>query len=240
MFSFLRNRLGLPGLISIVALVFAMTSSAFAAKYLITSTKQIKPSVLKKLKGAKGAKGQKGAKGAAGAQGPVGPVGPVGAVGPIGPVGPEGPQGIQGDEGSPWTVDGVLPSGETETGAWGGAFEAGGVIISPISFPIPLPAEIPTTNVKRHALGATVDPNCDDGDATNGAGSAANPEAAPGFLCVFVTVDNSDPALAAPVVSKASDGSVGASKTGAILRRTGGTAGVGYWGTFAVTAPLAP
>ena len=41
MFSLLKNRLGIPGIIAIIALVFAMGGAAFAAKkYVITSTKQ--------------------------------------------------------------------------------------------------------------------------------------------------------------------------------------------------------
>ncbi len=54
-------------IIALVALFFAFGGSAVAAHhYLITSTKQIKPSVLKQLKGAKGPKG---------AQGQIGPQG---------------------------------------------------------------------------------------------------------------------------------------------------------------------
>jgi len=56
--------------ISIVALFFALAGSAVAAKhYLITSTSQIKPSVLSKLRGKAGP---------AGAMGPQGPAGPAG------------------------------------------------------------------------------------------------------------------------------------------------------------------
>ena len=55
-------------LIASLALFFALGGTAIAAKhYLITSTKQIKPSVLKQLHGA---------------QGPQGPAGPQGAAGP--------------------------------------------------------------------------------------------------------------------------------------------------------------
>jgi hypothetical protein len=66
--------------IAAVALFFALGGSAIAARhYLITSTSQIKPSVLKELRGATGA---------AGAEGAAGPAGPAGVTGPQGPAGP--------------------------------------------------------------------------------------------------------------------------------------------------------
>ncbi len=50
--------------VACLALFVASTGTSIAARhYLITSTKQIKPSVLVKLKGAKGLKGSKGSKG---------------------------------------------------------------------------------------------------------------------------------------------------------------------------------
>ena len=39
MFSLLRNRFGIPGVISVVVLVFAMSGGAFAAKFVVTSAK---------------------------------------------------------------------------------------------------------------------------------------------------------------------------------------------------------
>ena len=97
-------------IVAILALFLALAGTSFAAShYLITSTKQIKPSVLKQLKGAKGPQGQPGAKGdtgATGAAGPqgakgdtgatgaAGPQGDTGATGPAGPTGPEGPAGM--------------------------------------------------------------------------------------------------------------------------------------------------
>ena len=97
MLSVIRRRVTFTNVAMTLALVFAMSGGAFAAgKFLITSTKQIKPSVLASLKGKAGAAGPAGATGAAG---PAGPVGAVGATGPQGPAGAAGAKGDAGAEG---------------------------------------------------------------------------------------------------------------------------------------------
>jgi hypothetical protein len=74
-----------------LALVFAMSGGALAANhYLITSTHQISPKVLKKLKGRTGRTGKTGKTGLSGA------TGLTGATGKEGPRGNEGPQGKEG------------------------------------------------------------------------------------------------------------------------------------------------
>jgi hypothetical protein len=66
----LRGRLSYANVMASLALFFAMSGGALAAShYLITSPKQIKPSVLKSLKGANGAKGANGSAGPAGQPG---------------------------------------------------------------------------------------------------------------------------------------------------------------------------
>ena len=97
--------------VACLALFVASAGTSIAAShYLITSTKQIKPSVLKQLKGARGPAGpsatpaaalpgQKGDTGATGATGPAGPKGDTGANGIDGTVGPIGLQGPKGDTG---------------------------------------------------------------------------------------------------------------------------------------------
>jgi len=73
--------------VACLALFVASTGTSIAARhYLITSTKQIKPSVLTMLKGAKGPKGTIGATGTTGAIGAPGAAGAAGAQGPSGVV----------------------------------------------------------------------------------------------------------------------------------------------------------
>ena len=86
--------------IAVLALFFALGGTAVATShYLLTSTSQIKPSVLKKLKGNAGPQGSQGPAGAQGAGGQQGAAGPQGAVGPQGKEGPAGPQGKEGPAG---------------------------------------------------------------------------------------------------------------------------------------------
>ncbi|HXD53372.1 MAG TPA: hypothetical protein VN618_01330 [Solirubrobacteraceae bacterium] len=82
----MRKRLTYANVAATLALVFAMSGGALAANsYLISSTKQISPKVLKKLKGARGRTGARGANGAAGAPGAPGAPGGAGKEGPRGP-----------------------------------------------------------------------------------------------------------------------------------------------------------
>ena len=191
MFSILRNRLGVPGVISVIALVFAMFGGAYAA----SNPGGGKANASKKAK--KGARGPRGPKGATGAVGPAGPPGPAGAngkdgsngaPGPQGNPGPIGPPGIPGETGFTET----LPSGETETGVWGGGPTSVNVegtpytAVSgsfPISFTIPLSAPLDESHVILVPFVGTVDEHCDDGVAP--APGPGNPEADPGYLCVF-------------------------------------------------------
>ena len=57
----IRKRVTYANVAMTLALVFAMSGGAYASKYLITSTKQISPKVLKTLKGAAGKTGPAGA-----------------------------------------------------------------------------------------------------------------------------------------------------------------------------------
>jgi collagen type VII alpha len=102
MFSRIGGRLTYANVAMTLALVFAMSGGAFAAsKYLITSTKQIKPSVLKQLKGKIGPAGKEGPtgkEGAKGANGTNGANGEKGAAGTNGNTGANGKSVVAGVE----------------------------------------------------------------------------------------------------------------------------------------------
>jgi hypothetical protein len=92
-----------------IAALLAVTSGAFAAqKYVITSTKQIKPSVMQSLKGKQGTPGTPGA---------TGGIGPQGSRGPAGSQGPEGSEGAPGSKGA--TGAQGSPGAKGESGAQG-------------------------------------------------------------------------------------------------------------------------
>src|SRR5271163_1171599 len=92
----MRKRLSYANVTATLALVFAMSGGAMAANhYLITSTKQINPKVLKKLTG------KPGTNGTAGATGATGPTGPAGSPGAAGAKGEKGETGLKGEKGEP-------------------------------------------------------------------------------------------------------------------------------------------
>jgi hypothetical protein len=197
MLSVLRRRLHLspPTAIATLALVFAMTGGAYAAKkYLITSTKQISPSVLKSLKAANGKNGAAGPAGPAGPGGPTGagsagaagPQGPAGAIGPAGPKGEAGPAGAPGPKGTTGAPGATgftktLPKGETEKGTFAGTIynaEEGNELQIPVSFPIPL-SQVGMAFYfnKERTEKEEFEGGC--------AGSVEDPTAPPGVLCVY-------------------------------------------------------
>ncbi len=105
----MRRHFNYANVVATFALVFAMSGGALAAKhYLISSTKQIKPSVLKQLKGNTG---KAGPAGPAGSTGPAGHTGATGLTGPPGKEGPAGPTNLSplkevyGEVGEPEEVE---------------------------------------------------------------------------------------------------------------------------------------
>src|SRR3954470_13970370 len=96
----IHDKLGTAGLVvAVVALVVALTGTAFAAKKFITKQEAIK--IAKKYAGKNGAPGAQGSKGDTGASGAQGP---------------KGDQGGKGEEGPPGPTETLLPIGKTEIG----------------------------------------------------------------------------------------------------------------------------
>lgn len=169
MLNAIRRNLNLPTAIAVMALIFAMSGGAYAAKSYVTgSAKESK---------------QKGKRGPRGPRGKQGPQGPKGEPGPKGDTGPQGPKGEPGD---PWTVGGVLPSGKSLAGTWlagvGTEVAAGkGPGGAAISFNIPLPSAPQIVIVKKEKEGQEHAAECP--------GSLQVPLAAPGKLCLYTAIE---------------------------------------------------
>jgi hypothetical protein len=203
MYSRVHQKLGTAGLIvAIVALVAALGGGAYAAGGGLTAkekkqVKKIAQTEVKKIAGVPGAPG---------AVGPVGPPGPAGANGKDGKDGTNGKNVTTGNEptgtsnceeqGGVWVEvegsglkryvcngkdgeEGTSGSGGTMTGQW--SFSAKGLVstLMSISYPERLPAD-PTYNwIGPGGSSTTACP-----------GSAANPEAAPGNVCLYAASMN--------------------------------------------------
>jgi hypothetical protein len=125
MLSIIRRRSTYANMALTLGLLFAMSGGAFAAsKYLITSTKQISPKVLKALVGKPGAKGANGANGVVGPQGSAGPAGPAGPAGTQGLPGASGENGAEGKPGTSVTGK-TIAEGNKNCPAGGSEFKAG-------------------------------------------------------------------------------------------------------------------
>ena len=195
--SGIRKRITYTNVAMTIALVFVMTGGAYAAsKYVITSTKQISPKVLKALKGANGPAGPAGPAGLAGAAG-VGSIGPVGGSGkegsagkegPTGPTGPIGKPGVAGKEGPPGPLLESLPAGKTLTGSWAATSFAAkepviagvynGVASTGVSFAFPLSTAPVALYIK-----------VGEGDPAGCTGTPAAPGAEAGHLCIFAATE---------------------------------------------------
>lgn len=258
-----REPFGTAGLIvACIALIAALAGGAYAAAGL--NGKQKKE--VKKIAQTEAKKLATG--GPAGPQGPAGPAGAKGDNGASGSNGTNGTNGTNGvsvtseefsgtkdgkcagrggskfvassgntyacngKEGEPWTAGGTLPSEATETGSWSftnfvSPPEEFGTAFVPVSFTIPLEAELGEENVH-----VAPDTDCP--------GTAADPQAEPGHLCIYQSLkeeEGEDNNLFPLVIHKAASASydVGASTAGAFLRveYEGQVATAGTW---AVTA----
>jgi hypothetical protein len=278
MLSPLRNRFGIPGVIAVIALVFAMLGGAYAAT---NSSGGGKATASAKAK--RGPKGPKGATGPVGPQGPAGLSGGKGDKGDKGDAGTNGTpgspgapgksvtvaevipgeeeceelggaivkvqgategtevcngeEGEKGEKGDPWTADGTLPPGATETGTWGfnGTTGDNPGVYAAISFPIKL-----AEGLEREHIHIQTDPDFSPfcGEAINGV--YFSPTSLPGELCVYV---NEAITESVPFVNATFDSITPISLSGEVeeVSVVGGLlhftmTGVGYgFGSFAVT-----
>ena len=123
MFSTLRTRFGIPGVISVMALVFAMFGGAYAASNSSDGGKATASAKAKK--GPRGPKGPKGDTGPAGPQGPAGPAGAKGDAGAAGANGKDGTNGTNGTDGTSVVASSVVEGGLSCEGRGGSKFVTG-------------------------------------------------------------------------------------------------------------------
>lgn len=258
MFSSIRKRFTYANVALTVALVFAMSGGAYAAsKYLITSTKQISPKVLKELKGAKGPAGPTGP---AGPPGPAGPAGKDGANGTSGGPGESvtsasigkgagcaeggskftvggketfacnGKPGEEGKPGEPWAVGG-LPQGATEMGTWAvidmPVKYGGETAATSISFNVPLKAALTEAKVHIIPAGTVTDP-------AGCKGEVSKPEAESENLCVFEQGSPLNVAEITPFSPETSESGAGRAGTVLLVHATAEER-IAVTGTWAVT-----
>jgi hypothetical protein len=148
------------------------------------------------------------------------------------PAGPQGPQGLKGDRGveGPRGADGnpaqfpqTLPSGRTETGVFGIRFTAAGPGVNSddsIAFPLPLAAA----------------PSPVLGPSATCTGTATNPTAPAGVLCVYFGQESN---ILQHDVTDASGNAANANKFGAVVdvQSAAGNTDTLARGSWAVTAP---
>ena len=218
-----RRRFSYANVAATLALVLALgAGGAWAAGgYLITSTSQIKPSVVKKLHGARGRAGKPGATGAIGATGGTGATGASGTTGLQGATGPTGATG-------PFPP--TLPSGVTLRGVFlseGTATGAAGNIGDNISFGWTLSAA-PVGHFIQP--GGTVPSGC--------SGTPTSPGAAPGNLCVFDVEDSNVATVSSEVWSPpANMGGVTEPYGAGVFTLSAAAGTYEFGGSWAVTAP---
>jgi len=203
MYRRLHQRFGTAGLIvSILALILAVTGAAFAASGLTGKQKKEVTKIAKQYAGKPGAQG---------AQGPAGPQGAAGTNGKDG-VSAEATSfsgaahgceaggvevksakpaayvcnGKKGEQGEPGPLLETLPKGKTMRGMW--SVVVGGVNAEEpsgagtISFPFALPSSPQPVYVKEEGEHEEECP-----------GSSGEPEAAEGFLCIYQIFEFGNP-----------------------------------------------
>lgn len=219
MYSRIHGKLGTAGLIvAILALVAALGGTAFAMAGLNSKQKREVTRI------AKQDAGKPGPTGATGAQGPVGPQGSAGTNGKDGVTGPTGPSGVTGTTGPAGPTETVLPSGKTEIGLWSFTNNSTGKSWTTISWPLRV-ENIGSFEFTWIAPGGSSTTECP--------GSAEEPEAAPGNICVYGgELQNTEKSF--PEIGETLDFAAGLN-----LEFNTGSGKTGSWGrgSWAVTAP---
>jgi hypothetical protein len=215
----MRRRFSYANVAATLALVFAMSGGALAANhYLINSTKQISPKVLRKLKGARGPRGTLGPNGLAGPQGVEGLQGLRGKTGPPGEPGPG------------FSALSKLPTGESESGdiaLSAQAANAAETLSTAVTFAIPLTTAIADEKVEFTSI------------QTPGTHCAEPGKAQKGYLCIYVTsITNLEaPPGGSAFDPEAKEATAGSGKFGAGLSWKATAPGpAAASGTYSVTA----
>jgi Collagen triple helix repeat (20 copies) len=263
MLSPLRNRFGIPGVISVIALVFAMLGGAYAASDNAGGGK-----ATASAKAKKGPRGPKGPKGPAGPAGPQGPAGPAGAKGDTGAAGSNGTNGNDGAPGIDGT-DGIDGTSVTTSAASAEECPSGGIKVTSASppakvcngqsgFTATLPPEatetgawayaVPNLEVRAAAISFPIPLAAADAASTTVnisnedpeefeqecPGTAAEPKAEPGALCLYIGGFST---TAPTAVSRPDFAVLGVGVSGALLDFEQSPPGSYASGSFAVTAP---
>jgi Collagen triple helix repeat (20 copies) len=190
MLSAIRRHLSYANVVATLALVLSSTGAAVAAqRYLITSTGQISPAVLRALRGHKGRNGKAGATGPVGTRGRRGAYGAAGLPGPLGiegthglqgPEGPRGPRGAAGRHGERLEVASFHPRSIKAPAVFLGQSQA---FLFAMELPEPIEARVFCTNLIEGLFIVTIRVYAPQGSRAETALVAANevggrPEAA--------------------------------------------------------------
>jgi Collagen triple helix repeat (20 copies) len=215
MLSRLHRKLGTAGfVVAIVGLIAALAGTAIAGGLPGLNSKQKKE--VKKI--AKSFQGK-------GPTGPQGPVGPAGAAGSNGKDGASGPTGEAGPTGPTGPAGTDLLAGQTETGLWSFGEKDAFFEFVTLSYPLRIAASTPSNpNVNWVGVGGS-DSDCP--------GTASNPKANPGQLCIYA--ESLENAGSAPCEGALSGTYTPNQKLGFTLLFCVSGEGFG-WGSWALTA----
>jgi len=219
-----RKHLSYANVAATLALIMAMSGGALAAShYLITSSKQISPKVLRKLKGRRGRTGATGPPGIPGRRGRWACGGPEGAPGPEGAAGQSALSPIR--------------AGQSVSGVYAVRREpavAGELLDEAITYPIGLPVPIAASNVIYAGPGKSGPAQC------KGRGKAD-----PGYLCIYSEFSEGVELPPAPLNPEEAEVAgppkglqPGAGALGVVLQWEATNSGsAADYGTYTVTAP---